>query len=238
MRTNPDPARQPKASRTRVWQAADRILRSGRRPTVAGVRELLSGGSPNSVTSYLDDWYRELGGRLVAAEAPLSGLPPPAVSLLMELWRLAAKSDHPSGDRATAEDASAQLRKAENLSLVAQAKALEALNAELQRHRASAERSLAETRALLARREAALEEERTRLATLELVLAKTRLDLEIALERRRLSVASRQSKTARRRASKPVKPAKRAKAATSRRPARVPSRRSGSPRGLRSRVRR
>jgi hypothetical protein len=182
----PELAREPKASRVRVWQAADRILRSGRRPTVEGVRELLGGGSPNSVTSYLNDWYRELGTRLEAAEAPLAGLPAAAVTLLTELWRLANAA---RGDvsRDAEDDASAHLWEAERGSLEAQAKALETLNHEMQRHRASAERSLAETRALLARREAALDEERSRAAALEQALAQSRLELEVALERQRLA---------------------------------------------------
>ena len=75
-----DSAREPKGSRVRVCQAADRVLRSGRRPTVEGIRELLGGGSPNSVTAYLNDWCRELGGWLVAAETPPACFPAEAVS--------------------------------------------------------------------------------------------------------------------------------------------------------------
>jgi hypothetical protein len=174
----------PKASRARVWQAADRVLRSGRRPTVEGIRELLGGGSPNSITAYINDWYRELGTRLDCAEAPLAGLPADAVSLLTELWHLATTGR--TGERASEGDTADRLRDAGNASLEAQTKALETLNQELQRHRASAERSLAETRALLARREAALDRERARTAYLEQTLAQTRLDLEVALELQRL----------------------------------------------------
>ena len=32
------------------------------------------GGSPNSVTAYIQEWYRDLGSRLAAAETPLAGL--------------------------------------------------------------------------------------------------------------------------------------------------------------------
>jgi hypothetical protein len=184
----PEPAREPKASRLRVWQAADRILRSGRRPTVEGVRELLGGGSPNSVTSYLNDWYRELGTRLESAEAPLAGLPAAAVTLLTELWRL-ANAVRGEVSREVEDDASARLWETERGFLEAQAKALETLNQELQRHRASAEKSLAETRALLARREAALDEERSRTASLDQAFAQARLDLEVALERQRIAPA-------------------------------------------------
>ena len=189
-------AREPKASRVRVWQAADRVLRSGRRPTVEGIRELLGGGSPNSVTAYLNDWYRELGGRLVSAETPLAGFPAEAVSLMTELWRLAA-ADQRSAGRTEADTAS-RASDAERDALRAEAKALLTLNQELQRHRASVEKSLAETRALLVRREAALEEERSEAALREQSLVQTRMELEVALERLRLAPSRARGETARR----------------------------------------
>jgi hypothetical protein len=213
---------EPKASRVRVWQAADRILRSGRRPTVEGVRELLGGGSPNSITAYINDWYRELGARLALAETPLAGFPADAVSLLTELWRLAAADQGSVRDRPSGDDAAERLRDAEKSALEAQTTALETLNQELQRHRASAEKSLAETRALLARREAALEDERSRVAALDQALANTRLELEVARERHRLASArtpvtvrrsTRPSKLRRRKASSAPKRALRMKRA-------------------------
>src|SRR6202521_2263581 len=151
----PEPAPEPKAGRVRVWQAADKILRSGRRPTVEGIREILGGGSPNSVTAYINDWYRDLGTRLATAETPLAGFPPDAATRMLE---------------------------AERDSLEAEATALQTLNQELQRHRATADKSLAEARALLSRREAALEEERPRVGSLEQALAQARMEVEVLEE--------------------------------------------------------
>ncbi len=177
--------REPKASRVRVWQAVERIVESGRRPTVAGVRELLGGGSPNSVTGYLNEWYEELGERLARPPSHLNELPREAAMLLAELWRLATVGgNEPS--RADA-DVAGKVREAERSALIAETKALTTLNKELQQQRAAAERNLAELRALLARREAALEEARTTTASLEQALASARLDLAIALERLRLA---------------------------------------------------
>ncbi len=182
----PENAREPKASRVRVWQACDRVLRSGRRPTVEGIREILGGGSPNSVTAYMNEWYRELGSRLAAAETPLAGFPPEAVSLMTELWRLASVDQNGVRDHDAAEDTATRMLVAERDALEAESTALQTLNQELQRHRSSAEKSLAEARALLSRREAALEEERSRAASLEQALAQARMELEVLLERRRL----------------------------------------------------
>jgi len=182
---------EPKASRVRVWQACDRVLRSGRRPTVEGIREILGGGSPNSVTAYINEWYRELGSRLAAAETPLAGFPPEAVSLMTELWRLAAADQRVVRDQDAADHTATRMLTAERDVLAAEGKALQTLNQELQRHRSTAEKSLAEARALLSRREAALEEERSRAAALEQALAQTRLELEVANERHRLAAAKR-----------------------------------------------
>src|SRR5690348_12706145 len=86
----PPRAKEPRASRIRVWQAVEQIVQSGRRPTVEGVRERLGGGSPNSVTAYINEWYQELGSRLSTADAPALGMPREALTLLTELWRVAA----------------------------------------------------------------------------------------------------------------------------------------------------
>jgi len=180
-------ASEPKASRVRVWQACDRVLRSGRRPTVEGIREILGGGSPNSVTAYIQEWYRELGSRLAVVETPLAGFPPEAVSLMTELWRLAATDQAKTSDSDAADDAATRMLAAERAALEAEAKALQTLNQELQRHRGTAEKSLAEARALLSRREAALEEERSRAASLEQALVQAHMELEVLMERRRLT---------------------------------------------------
>ena len=98
----PERPREPKASRSKVWQAVERVVQSGRRPTVEGVRELLGGGSPNAVTAYINEWYGELGALLAEAQAPISGIPPEARSLLSELWVVAARAHQESdvGDSA------------------------------------------------------------------------------------------------------------------------------------------
>jgi hypothetical protein len=212
----PGSAREPKASRVRVWQACDRVLRSGRRPTVDGIREVLGGGSPNSVTAYTNEWYRELGTRLAAAETPLAGFPPEAVSLMTELWRLAANDQPKARDGDSADDSAARMLAAERDVLEAEAKALQTLNQELHRHRSSSEKSLAEARALLSRREAALEEERSRAASLEQALVQARMQLEIELERRRLSPPRAQISAPTRKPKKRKRPTARMTKATRR----------------------
>ena len=114
----------------------------------------------------------------------MPGMPREAVSLLAELWRVASGSSAGASEPSTTAD---ELRDAERTALVAETRALDTLNKELQKHRASAEKSLAEARALLARREAALDEERANAAATDQALMQTRLALEVALERQRLA---------------------------------------------------
>jgi hypothetical protein len=205
----PESAPAPKASRLRVWQACDRVLRSGRRPTVEGVREILGGGSPNSVTAYINEWYRELGSRLTAAGTPLAGVPPEAVSLMIELWRLAASDQAKTSGSDAADDTATRMLAAERDALKAESKTLQILNQELRRHRSTAEKSLAETRTHLSRREAALEEERSRAASLEQALVQARIELEVLLERRRLTPPRTAAPTPRRKPKSRKRPAAR-----------------------------
>jgi hypothetical protein len=106
---------------------------------------------------------------------------------MTELWRLAAADQAKTGGGDAADDAATMMLTAERDALEAEGKALQTLNQELLRHRSTAEKSLAEARALLSRREAALDEERSRAASLEQALVQARIELEVLLERQRLS---------------------------------------------------
>jgi hypothetical protein len=106
---------------------------------------------------------------------------------MTEFWRLAATDHAKDHDGDTAGDAATHMLTVERDSLEAEAKALQTLNQELQRHRSTAYKSLAEARALLSRREAALEEERSRAANPDQALVQARMELEVPLERQRLA---------------------------------------------------
>ena len=177
--------RETKAGRAQVFAAADRALSSGHKPTQDSIRQDLGGGSYGSINAYLKDWYRELGSRLQAAEAPIAGLPVEASGLLHQLWRLAqAGAGLIDGGN---NDAERGIAETERVALQSQNKALETLNTELQRHRGSAERSLSEARALLARREAALEDERAARIQTEQSLVRLRMELDVLKERRAIT---------------------------------------------------
>ena len=171
--------REIRASRGQVFAAADRALKSGRRPTQDGVRTDLGGGSLNSINTYLNEWYQDLGSRLSRSEEPVKGVPSEASDLLLQLWRLAIKTTG-AGKATDAESEELRIMRSQRDAAMVQASALQTLNAELTRHRATAERSLAEARALLMRREAAAEQDtETRIRT-EQELVRCKVALEIA----------------------------------------------------------
>lgn len=47
-----------------VWQAADALLLEGARPTIERVRQKIGRGSPNTVSPFLETWFRHLGTRI------------------------------------------------------------------------------------------------------------------------------------------------------------------------------
>lgn len=181
----PIPFRRPvtRAGRAQVFAAADRALLAGSRPTQDAIRRDLGGGSLGSINTYLNEWYRELGSRLSDAERPALGVPAEANQLLQQLWRLAQASAHTSADSAL-DQVAQKIQEAERTALQAQNKALEILNAELQRHRLSAERSLTDARALLGRRETALDDERAARLQSEQARVQLLMELEVLKERR------------------------------------------------------
>ncbi|MEL1264415.1 DNA-binding protein [Pseudoxanthomonas putridarboris] len=74
-----------------VHTAADEIVATGDRPTVERIRAHLGTGSPNTVTRWLETWWRGLGARLEAQQRPVAvpGAPEAVITLAGEWWGLA-----------------------------------------------------------------------------------------------------------------------------------------------------
>ncbi len=76
---------------TDVWQAADALLLEGLRPTIERVRNKIGRGSPNTVSPYLETWFKRLGARIVdptAFSAP-PALPEPISQAAAHFWEAA-----------------------------------------------------------------------------------------------------------------------------------------------------
>jgi hypothetical protein len=69
-----------------VQRAADALLRSGQKPSVAAVREQLGGGSPNTVGPLLKQYWRGLGKRIPAGPEALERVPESLARMTEALW--------------------------------------------------------------------------------------------------------------------------------------------------------
>jgi uncharacterized coiled-coil protein SlyX len=69
-----------------VERAADQLLRAGRRPTLAAVREVIGRGSPNTIQPLLDAWWSRLSARLEAGPAALARIPEAVLHIVEALW--------------------------------------------------------------------------------------------------------------------------------------------------------
>ena len=110
---------------TDVHTAADELVYAGERPTVDRIRAHLGTGSPNTVTRWLETWWRGLAPRLHAhrTQQAIPELPAPVSRLAEQLWEQAVGIAH-----ADAEQALAQYR----LQVDAQRRDLESREAEWQ----------------------------------------------------------------------------------------------------------
>lgn len=76
---------------TDVWTACDALLVAGARPTIERVRQHTGGGSPNTVSQFLDTWFKGLGARIkdpAAFSAP-PDVPDPVRNVAKHLWEVA-----------------------------------------------------------------------------------------------------------------------------------------------------
>jgi hypothetical protein len=74
-----------------VWTASDALLLEGARPTIERVRQKIGRGSPNTVSPYLDTWFKSLGTRIKdpsAFSAP-PDVPDPILQVAKHLWAMA-----------------------------------------------------------------------------------------------------------------------------------------------------
>jgi hypothetical protein len=72
-----------------VQRAADALLRQGRKPSVAAIREQLGGGSPNTITPLLARYWEKLGSRLGDGPESLERVPESLARVTELLWRRA-----------------------------------------------------------------------------------------------------------------------------------------------------
>ena len=173
---------------TDVHNAADELVAAGQRPTVERIRAHLGTGSPNTVTRWLETWWKALAPRL-SEQARAVAMPeaPMAVArLAQQLWEHALEVAHAQATQTLADAQAAVTEQARQMrqtqeSLVAQARSLQAATEGAQMARQAAEARLADAHKLLDQQTGQLEEWRhqrdqaqQRAAALEDELAQSR----------------------------------------------------------------
>lgn len=91
-------------SESDVHMAADEIVAAGERPTVERIRAHLGTGSPNTVTRWLETWWKRLGDRLEADDRSraIPDVPEAVSRLAFEWWALALNHARSNADDALA----------------------------------------------------------------------------------------------------------------------------------------
>jgi len=101
-----------------VHSAADELVAAGERPTVERIRAHLGTGSPNTVTRWLETWWRGLGRRLQAQQihVDVPAAPEVVTALAGEWWGRALVAARDESAQALATERNALLRDREALS--------------------------------------------------------------------------------------------------------------------------
>ena len=122
-----------------VHTAADEIVRAGERPTVERIRAHLGTGSPNTVTRWLETWWRALGARLDAQQISVAvpDAPDTVAALAGQWWALALEAAKTNLQSALADEQAAVERGRDSLRI-----ASEALDTEAAVLRAQAETAI------------------------------------------------------------------------------------------------
>ena len=69
-----------------MQRAGDALLRLGRKPSIAALREQLGGGSPNTLGPLLEGYWKSLGTRIPAGPEALERVPESLAHLTEALW--------------------------------------------------------------------------------------------------------------------------------------------------------
>lgn len=192
-----------------VWTASDALLLEGARPTIERVRQKIGRGSPNTVSPYLDTWFKRLGGRIKdsgAFSAP-SDVPDPVQHAAKQVWDVALAETRRDFDQRLREGMAAAVSNVEaekERAALAEAAAFEALSkvSHLQSELAARTGQLEQERLARAQVEAHFQDAISRVHDLQTSLERAELQTREVREsaRRDVSEALDRSAAAERRA--------------------------------------
>jgi septal ring factor EnvC (AmiA/AmiB activator) len=151
-----------------VVRAAEALLREGKRPTVAAVRER-TGGSNATVAPLLDAWWRSFSSRIAEGPAAFERIPSPLAHVAEALW-LQTLSEARARARQEASSATHQTER-ERADLEVRSHVLSLREAELEERLRKRERDHAELEAQVRTLSVALRKEQANAASAERRLA-------------------------------------------------------------------
>jgi hypothetical protein len=188
-----------------MWCArAEALLREGKRPTVAAVRER-TGGSNATVAPLLDAWWRSFSSRIAEGPAAFERIPGPLAHIAEALW-LQTLSEARARARQEASSANHQTER-EKADLEVRSHVLSLREGELEERLRRSEKDRAELEAQMRALTVALRKEQANSASAERRLAALQAELD-----RLKAKADAKTPRPRRPVRKPKPPTRRARA--------------------------
>jgi septal ring factor EnvC (AmiA/AmiB activator) len=187
-----------------VVRAAEALLREGKRPTVAAVRER-TGGSNATVAPLLDAWWRSFSNRIAEGPAAFERIPSPLAHVAEALW-LQTLSEARARARQEASSANHQTER-EKADLEVRSHVLSLREGELEERLRKRERGQAELESQVRALTVALRKEQANAASAERRLAAVQAELD-----GRKAKAAAKTPRARRVVPKPKHPTRRTRA--------------------------
>jgi hypothetical protein len=158
-----------------VVRAAEALLREGKRPTVAAVRER-TGGSNATVAPLLDSWWRSFSNRIAEGPAAFERIPSPLAHVAEALW-LQTLSEARGRARQEASSANHQTER-EKADLEVRSHVLSLREGELEERLRKRERDQAELESQVRALTVALRKEQANAASAERRLAALQAEVE------------------------------------------------------------
>jgi len=165
----------PGVSEVEVVRAAEALLREGKRPTVAAVRER-TGGSNTTVAPLLDAWWRSFSNRIAEGPAAFERIPATLAHVAEALW-LQTLSEARARARLEASSATRQTER-EKADLEVRSHVLTLREGELEERLRSREKGYAELEAQVRSLTVLLRKEQANTASVERRLAALQTELD------------------------------------------------------------
>jgi hypothetical protein len=180
-----------------VFRTAEKLLKAGKRPTVAAVREEI-GGSNSTIAPLMDEWWKDLSQRFAGGPAAMDRIPASLAHVVEGLYlQVLADARVRSRQELSAASQSSERQK---MDLEVRSHVISLREAELEERIRTHERKLLETESEIRALTVMLKKEQASRASVESRLTEAQVSLEKATRRRRAIAPARRRPKAKSRA--------------------------------------